>query len=60
MLMKTGFASRVILFQETLKCMNAINMCYDRQTTHLQAHVPDGQTWAIVHILTKTLLLVVN
>ncbi len=58
--MKIRFSSQVILFQETLEYMNAINMCYGHQTTHLQAHVPDGQTWAIVHIMIKMLLLVVN
>ncbi len=42
MLMKTRFASRVILFQETLEYMNAINMYYGYQATHLQARVPNG------------------
>jgi hypothetical protein len=58
--MKIRFAFRVILFQETLEYMNALNMCYGRQTTHLQAHVLDGQTWAIARIMIKMLLLVVN
>jgi hypothetical protein len=31
-------------------------LCYGRQVTHLQARVPNGQTWAIAHIMIKTLL----
>jgi len=58
--MKTKFASWVILFQETLEYMIVIDMCYGRQVTHLQAHVPNGQIWAIVHTMIETLLPVEN
>jgi hypothetical protein len=60
MLMKPKFASWVILFQETFEYMIIINMCYGHQVTHLQAHVLDGQTWAIARIMIETLLHVVN
>ena len=59
-LVKTRFASCVILFQETLEYRNAINMCYGREAAHLQVRVPDGQTWAIAKTVTKTLLPVVE
>ncbi len=59
--MKTRFTSQVILFQEIVECMNVmINLCYGRQVMHLQACVLDGQTWAIAHIVTEMLLLMVN
>ncbi len=32
-MVKTRFASKVIMFQETLKYHNAINLCYGRQET---------------------------
>jgi hypothetical protein len=32
-LVKIRFASKVILFQETLEYYNAINLCYERQET---------------------------
>ncbi len=35
-------------------------MCYGCQATHLQARVPNGQTWVIVGTMIETLLLVVN
>jgi len=40
--------------------MIAINMCYEHQAMHLQAHVLDGQTWTIAHTMIETLLHVVN
>jgi hypothetical protein len=42
---KTRFASEVILFQETLKYQDAINLCYEKQeTVELQSHVPNWAT----------------
>jgi hypothetical protein len=36
-LVKTRFANYVIMFQKNLEYMKAINICYEWQTTHLQA-----------------------
>jgi len=47
-LVKTHFTSKVILFQETLKYVNVINICYTKQSSALQARVPSGLTWVIV------------
>ncbi len=47
-LVKTHFASKVILFQETLEYVNVINIYYTQQSSTLQAKVPSGLTWVIV------------
>ena len=46
-LMKTSFASKVLLFQETLEYALAINICYQRQTILLQARVSSGLILAV-------------
>ncbi len=46
--MKTHFASKLILFQETLEFVNVINTYYTPQNLALWARVPSGLTWAIV------------
>jgi hypothetical protein len=53
--MKTCFASKVILFQETLEYANVINICYTWQSSSLQVRVPSGLTWAIVQAIIETL-----
>jgi hypothetical protein len=58
--MKIQFASKVVFFWETLKYVNAINICYIRQFFHLQAKVPFGLTWAIFHVVMRTLTLMVK
>jgi hypothetical protein len=54
-LVKTHFTSKVIIFQETLEYVNAINIYYMQQNSSLQAKVPNGLTWAIAQAITKTL-----
>jgi hypothetical protein len=43
---KTHFASKAILFKETLEYVNVINLCYIQQSSATQAG-PSGFTWAI-------------
>jgi hypothetical protein len=57
---KTRFASKVIIFQEILEYVNVINICYTRQSSALQAKVPNGLTWAIARIITETLNPIVH
>ena len=57
---KTRFASKVILFQETLEYADAINICYAAQSLKLQARVPTGVTWAVARTVTETLNPVVK
>jgi hypothetical protein len=58
---KTKFANKIVMFQETLEYQNAIDLCYRRQETHeLQAHVPNVQTWAICKIICETIFHVVE
>jgi hypothetical protein len=40
--MKRRFANKVILFQETLKYQDAINLCYGRQETMELHHASDA------------------
>ncbi len=54
----TCFASKVIIFQETLEYANVINICYTQQSSTLRAKVPSELTWAIVQTITETLNLV--
>ncbi len=54
--MKTRFASRAILFQETLEFKHTIYLCYGKKTTlALQANVPSPQVWAIAQVVVNTL-----
>jgi hypothetical protein len=46
-LVKICFASKVVLFQETLKYYATINICYHQQTSRLQTWVPSKSLWAI-------------
>jgi hypothetical protein len=57
---KTRFAFKVVLFQETQEYADAINICYRRQSQKLQAHVPSVMAWATTRIVTQTLHLVVQ
>ena len=57
---KTRFASKVVLFQETQEYADAISICYRRQSLKLQARVPSGMTWAIARTVTQTLNPVVQ
>jgi len=60
-LVKTKFASKVILFQETLEYQNAINFCYGRQETlELQGCVSNAWTWAIRKVICGTMFLIVK
>jgi hypothetical protein len=55
-LMKTKFASKVIMFEEILKFKNVFILCYNRQKfVALQQKVPKAQMWAIVEIITFVL-----
>jgi hypothetical protein len=38
--MKTRFASKIILFKETLEFKDAINLCYSRPNISLQSRIP--------------------
>jgi len=58
--MKTQFASKVVLFQETLEYAATINCCYNQHTSKLQTRVPSGSTWAIAKVVTQTLGLMVE
>jgi hypothetical protein len=49
------FASKVIIFQETLGVVNAINICYRQQSSYLQARVLNNLTWAIGLVPIETL-----
>ena len=57
---KTRFASKVVLFQETQEYADAISICYRRQSLKLQARVPSGMTWATARTVTQTLNPVVQ
>jgi len=58
---KTKFANKVILFQETLEYGDAINLCYGRhETLELQGCVPDAYMWAVCKTLTKIMLPIVK
>ena len=59
-LVKTRFASKVVLLQETQEYADAITICYRRQSLKLQARVPSGMTWATSRTVTQTLNLVVQ
>ncbi len=48
-------ASKVILFQESLGVVNAINICYTQQSSNLQTRVPSSVTWAIGLVPIETL-----
>ncbi len=54
--MKTKFASKVIMFQETLKFKNAIILCYNKQKSIvLQQKVLKAQVWTIAEVIASTL-----
>jgi hypothetical protein len=59
-LVKTKFASKVILFQETLEYPRATTICYNHQSLHLQAYVSFGPTWAIARAMIETLNLIIK
>lgn len=51
-LVKIRFASKVIMFEETLEFKEAIVCCYRHQSFTLQQQVPKPQIWAIAEALT--------
>jgi hypothetical protein len=58
---KTKFANKVILFQETLEYLNAIIFCFGKQETQeLQGCVPNAHIWAICKIFVETMLPIVK
>ena len=57
---KTRFAPKVVLFQETQEYADAISIFYMRQSLKLQARVPSGMTWATTRTVTQTLNPVVQ
>jgi len=55
-LVKTRFASIVIVFQEILEFKHVIAFCYGRQQSlTFQGHVPSPQVWAITQVVVDTL-----
>jgi hypothetical protein len=53
---KTKFASKVIMFEKTLEFKKTIITCYGRQNTiTLQQRIPKAQVWAIVKVVTSCL-----
>jgi hypothetical protein len=55
-IIKTKFASKVIMFEETLEFKQTIITCYGRQNTiTLQQKIPKAQVWAIVKVVTSCL-----
>jgi hypothetical protein len=57
---KTRFASKVIMFEETFQFKNAIILCYGKQNYFFfQQKIPKAQVWAIVEVIASTLHLVV-
>ena len=58
--MKTRFASKVVLFQETQEFAKAINLCYGRQSIKLQERMSSPLTWAIAKVVTETINLVIK
>jgi len=60
-LVKTKFASKVILFQKTLEFKHTIALCYgQQQLLTFQGHVPSLQIWAIPQVVVNTLGLMVQ
>jgi len=50
--MKTRFASKVILFQETLEFKHVIALCHKRQQSlDCQGCVPSPQVWVIAQVV---------
>ncbi len=58
--MKAYFVSKVMMFQETLEYVNAINICYTQQNSSFQARVPNGLTWAIARAVIEILNPIVH
>jgi hypothetical protein len=55
-LMKTKFVNKVILFQETLKYQDVVNLCYGKQkmVEFVKLHIPNTHIWAICKAITET------
>jgi len=59
-LVKTRFANKVIMFEETFQFKNAIIICYGKQNyIFFQQKILKAQVWAIVEVIASTLHLVV-
>jgi hypothetical protein len=58
--MKTGFASKIIIFQHAFEFKVVINVCYIQQTLALQGKIPTTQVWAIAKVIGSTLALIVS
>jgi hypothetical protein len=54
-LVKTRFASKIVLYQEMLEYNCAITLCYHRQSLHLQVQVPSNSMWATAKTITSIL-----
>jgi hypothetical protein len=55
-LVKTHFASRVVLFQDTFEFKHVIALCYgSQQLLALEGHVLSPKVWAIAQIIVNTL-----
>jgi len=60
-IVKTCFASKVVLFQETIEFKHVIVLCYgSQQSLILQGHVPNPQVWVVAQVVANTLGLVVQ
>lgn len=60
-IVKTCFASKVVIFQETIEFKHAIVLCYgSQQSLALQGCVPNPQVWVVAQVVANTLGLVVQ
>ncbi len=55
-IVKTHFASKVVLFQETIEFKHVIVFCYgSQQSLALQGHVLNPQVWVVTQVVVHTL-----
>jgi hypothetical protein len=55
-LVKTKFASKLIMFEDVLEFKQSIITCYGRhKIVTLQHKVPKAQVWAIIEVITSCL-----
>ncbi len=50
----------MILFQETLKYQDAMNLCYGRQETMELHHASDAHIWAICKVIMEIMIPIVK
>jgi phage-related protein len=59
-LVKTRFANKAIMFEESYQFENDIILCYGRKHSIVfQQKIPKAQVWAIIEVIAYTLNLVV-